>query len=78
VKAEAAEKKKVTVIRPFRASPGTDTSTRVERLVQQIVERRIDITQEEEDWFWLACAFANEFGEGGRDYFHAISQFYLE
>jgi len=44
----------------------------VERLVQQIVECRIDITREERDWWWLGYAFANEFGE----YFHAISQFY--
>ena len=63
-------------MKPFQASPGTDTRARVERLVQQIVERRIDITQEEGDWFRLACAFANEFGEEGREYFHAISQFY--
>ncbi|MBV6426868.1 MAG: hypothetical protein KIPDCIKN_01381 [Haliscomenobacter sp.] len=34
------------------------------------------LIQEEGDGFLLACAFANEFGEGGRDYFHVISQFY--
>lgn len=36
------------------------------------------VTQNEPEWFRLACAFANEFREreGGRDYFHAISQFY--
>lgn len=75
-KQEAVEKKGVNTVKPFQASPGTDTRARVERLVQQIVERRIDITQEEEDWFRLACAFANEFGEEGREYFHVISQFY--
>jgi len=76
VRPEATEKKKTTMVKPFQASPGTVTRVRVERLVQQIVERRIDITQEEEAWFRLACAFANEFGEGGREYFQAISQFY--
>jgi hypothetical protein len=75
-KPEAVEKKKITPVRSFQASQGTDTRARVERLVQQIVERRIDITQQEEDWFRLACAFANEFGEEGREYFHAISRFY--
>ena len=75
-KPEAVEKKKGTPVRSFQASPGTDTRAKVERHVQQIVERRIDITQEEEDWFRLACAFANEFGEEGREYFHAISPFY--
>lgn len=52
-------------VKPFHALPGTDTRARVERLVQQIVDRRIDITQEEADWFRLACAFADEFGKEG-------------
>lgn len=42
-----------------------------------MTSRCIDITQEEPDWFRLACSFANEFGEEGRHYFHAISQHYL-
>ncbi|PHN00926.1 BT4734/BF3469 family protein [Flavilitoribacter nigricans] len=54
------------------------TQEKVEALIQQIVERQIDITTEEPDWFRLACALANEFGESGRSYFHAISQFYCK
>ncbi|MBK8654716.1 MAG: PriCT-2 domain-containing protein [Haliscomenobacter sp.] len=34
------------------------------------------LIQEEGDGFLLACVFDNEFGEEGRGYFHAISQFY--
>lgn len=70
------EKKNVKAIRFSRNPLAGGTQAKVERLVQKIVERRVDITQNEPDWFRLACAFANEFGEGGRDYFHAISQFY--
>ncbi|NET37019.1 MAG: hypothetical protein F6K19_34180 [Cyanothece sp. SIO1E1] len=75
---EADEKKEVTPLEHLPVLSRVSTKTRVERLVQQIVEHRIDITHEEQDWFRLACAFANEFKEGGREYFHAISQFYSE
>lgn len=71
-----AEKKNVKTLRFTRNPLAEGTQAKVERLVQKIVERRVDITQNEPDWFRLACAFANEFGEGGRDYFHTISQFY--
>ena len=76
VKQEDAEKKKVVQVKSFKASLGMDTKARVEQFIQQLVELRIDITQDEEDWWRLSCAFANEFGEEGRHYFHAISQFY--
>lgn len=70
------EKKNVNTSRFTRNPQAEGTQAKVEQLIQKIVERRVDITQNEPDWFRLACAFANEFGEGGRDYFHAISQFY--
>ena len=69
MKQEVVEKKGVKIVKPFQALPGTNTKAKVERLVQQIVEHRIDITQQEEDWFQLACAFANEFGEKGEGVF---------
>lgn len=61
-----------------RTRNATDTKAKVEALIQQIVDRKIDITAAESDWFRLACAFANEFGEEGRGYFHQISQFHKE
>ena len=54
----------------------TNIHERVEKLILQLQERQIDITQEEGIWWRLACAFANEFGEQGRSYFHTISQFH--
>ena len=78
-KEEGAAEKKKRARAPFkRDNQAEGTKARVERLVQSIVDRRIDITQSEPDWFRLACAFANEFGEEGRGYFRAISQFHPE
>lgn len=59
---------------PSRNAIGT--RAKVEAVIGKIINRRVDITQEEQDWFRLACSFANEFGEGGRNYFHTISQYY--
>ena len=52
------------------------TKARVEATIQSILSNKIDVTNHEPDWFILACSLANEFGEPGRDYFHAISQFH--
>ncbi len=57
---------------------GGSTKDRVEALIKKIVDNRIDITATEPDWFRIACALANEFGEQGREYFHLISQFHPE
>ena len=52
------------------------TKDRVEITINKICQSRIDITGQEPDWFTIACAFANEFGAYGRDYFQVISQFH--
>jgi hypothetical protein len=54
----------------------TGTRARVESVIAQLEANRIDITSYEPDWFRVACAFANEFGESGRGYFHTVSQFH--
>lgn len=54
----------------------TSTKDEVEAIIQQIVTQRIDITTHEPDWFRIACALANEFGEEGREYFHVLSQYH--
>ena len=53
-----------------------NTRKKVEAIIEHIVANRIDITAYEPDWFRIACALANEFGESGRKYFHQISQFH--
>lgn len=59
--------------------PKGDTRDRVEAIISQVKERQIDITTDyKSEWFGLAAALANEFGEGGRGYFHTLSQFHPE
>lgn len=71
-----AKPSKTTPSLTFSYFPEDSTRAKVDALVEQIVKHSIDITTHEPDWFRLACAFANEFGEEGRGYFHAISQFH--
>ena len=49
----------------------------MEFIINKIVNHRIDITASYSDWFAIGSAFACEFGENGRRYFHEVSQFYL-
>jgi hypothetical protein len=50
----------------------------VEQIIQQIESNQIDIASAYSDWRNIGFAFADEFGEGGRDYFHRISRFYVD
>lgn len=51
-------------------------SEKTEYLIKQIVNYKIDITSNYNDWLAIGSAFACEFGEAGRGYFHEVSQFY--
>lgn len=44
-------------------------------IVQQICDRKVDITGGYREWLKVCFAIADKFGEHGRSYFHAISQF---
>ena len=68
-------KPQVLKIPSFTISPDR-TKSRVENLIQQISKNRKDITGNYSTWFELGCAFSNEFGELGREYFHLISQYH--
>ena len=46
--------------------------------ISKIQEYRITIANSYDDWFKIACALANEFGENGRNYFHVISQYHIK
>jgi hypothetical protein len=48
----------------------------MEQIIYQIESQQIDITTAYSDWRNIGFAFADEFGETGRDYFHRISRFY--
>jgi len=49
------------------------TKNKVERCLNIIQDKKIDITGNYETWFSIGCAIANEFGESGREYFHLLS-----
>lgn len=48
----------------------------VERLVSGVERKGMDITGNYLDWVRLGFAFANAFGEGGRGFYHRLSQFH--
>ena len=60
--------------------PGPKSQTRmqyeVETVLQRIESHRLDLTCNYADWLKLGFAFADEFRETGRDYFHRVSKFF--
>jgi hypothetical protein len=52
------------------------TQKEVEEIISRIEAKSIDIATAYSDWRDIGFAFASEFGEKGRDYFHRISRFY--
>lgn len=54
----------------------TDNNSEVEKIIQNIEANQIDIAPNYSDWVNIGFAFADEFGETGRDLFHRISRFY--
>ena len=53
---------------------GNSTHSKVMQIISKINETGTDITLNYEQWFQIACALANEFGEEGRNMFHLVSQ----
>jgi len=51
-----------------------NSSNRILKIIKKINESQTDITETYDQWFQIACALANEFGEDGREMFHQISQ----
>ncbi|MDR1544381.1 MAG: PriCT-2 domain-containing protein [Prevotellaceae bacterium] len=47
-----------------------------DKIIAEIERRGIDIAPTYTQWVRLGFAFASEFGESGRDYFHRCSRFY--
>lgn len=60
----------------FNVLGWADMNTDLEQLVRSIEASRVDITSTYERWFKAGIALASSLGEGGRSYFHRISQFY--
>jgi hypothetical protein len=56
--------------------PAYNDSSRLVQLLDLIVEKRIDLTSSYEDWRNLSFSLTATMGESGREWFHALSQFY--
>lgn len=54
----------------------SDTTSRVESLIQLLKANHADITSGYTEWLKVGFAIASEFGEAGRRYFHDISALY--
>ena len=54
--------------------PTSGTPEQMEALVQAIVAHGINLTEDYNDWLRVGFALAGELGEGGRTYFHRLSQ----
>ena len=70
---QPAEKKQFTPVPVSKST--TKLQHEVEIVLRRIEAFQIDLTVAYEDWVKLAFAFAAEFNEMGRDYFHRISRY---
>ena len=55
-----------------------DSLQEFEQLVEAIEAAGVDITSDYNDWYKIAIAIANTFGEKGRSMFHRISKLYID
>ena len=53
-----------------------NTGEQVQRVINAINQKGIDITGDYYQWRDIGAAIAKEFGEQGRSYFHEVSRFY--
>nr|WP_299820092.1 BT4734/BF3469 family protein [uncultured Pontibacter sp.] len=57
---------------------GSRDRAAAEVYIREIEERKIDITGGYHNWLAIGFSLAATFGEGGREYFHRVSQFHPE
>jgi len=56
----------------------SDTWDKIKTIITKIKENKIDITEGYDNWLKIGSALENEFGESGRGYFHAVSQYHAK
>lgn len=67
----AASKKAATPQKP-------DSRPDIDLLIEAVETNRIDITSMYQDWLNIGFGLADEYGEGGREYFHNLSRFHSQ
>ena len=63
-----------TPMNNYKTNNSISVKNSVEKNLNIIQEKRIDIALSYEDWFSIGCSIANEFRENGREYFHILSK----
>jgi predicted P-loop ATPase len=58
---------------PKKAPPVVFVGTDFDNIINDISQRNIDLTGSYQQWLSIGFAFAHQFDEGGRQYFHAVS-----
>lgn len=61
--------------KPIQVREVVFVQTDFDYIIEQIVDRRIDITGNYPQWLKCCFALCDKLGEGGRSYFHVISQY---
>jgi len=61
---------------PSNISAASNPDNDIELVISRIEAACTDITGSYADWLNIGFALADEFGEGGRDYYHRISRYY--
>lgn len=64
----------LTIVVNKIAEPTHSDGDRLQELISQLVEERVCITDDYNDWLRVGLALANELGEAGRSAFHQLSQ----
>lgn len=64
---------KETVVK--KISNFVHTATDFDEVLSQIIKRNVSICENYSDWLKVCFALSEQFGEGGREYFHNVSQF---
>lgn len=59
----------------FKIAPEKLLKNDVEKLIELLDGKRLDITTNYEEWLKIGFALESEFGESGRSYYHEISKF---
>lgn len=67
--------KKDKVINPTKVPDVVYVQDDFEMVLQEILDRHIDVTGSYHTWLRIGFSICDKFGEGGRQYYHAISQF---
>lgn len=60
----------------FLSPTATGRQRAIYLLMEMAMNKKIDITEEYEDWIFVCSIIAMNFGEDGRNLFHDISQYY--